>query len=110
MLEITASAISNIKNYLLQEKTDSAIRIAMISGGCAGPKLGITLDESKKHDRTFDQDGISFVVDESLLVACGAIKVDFINRKWGGDGFTVTSAKQVDSGSCGCSCSSDSCS
>jgi len=111
MLEVTESALSNVKDYMRQHKVDSAIRITTMSGGCAGPTLGLAEDEVKENDRTFDHDGVSFVVDKSLFATCGAIKVDFIEKRDGGcgcgGGFAVTSEKPLTSG--GCSCSSGSC-
>lgn len=112
MLEVTLPALTNIKDYLLQQQIDSPIRITMNSGGCSGPSLGLALDDATANDRTFDHDGVTFVVAVSLLVDCGAIKVDFIEKSDGGcgcGGFHVTSKKPLSSGGCGCSCSSGSC-
>ena len=115
MLEVTESALVNIRDYLRQQKSDSPIRVTMNSGGCSGPSLGLALDDVKATDRTFDQDGVRFVVEEALLASCGVIKIDFIEKRDGGcgcggsGGFRVTSAKPLASGGCGCSCSSGSC-
>lgn len=112
MLEVTESALTNVKDYLDQQKIDSAIRITLMSGGCAGPILNLALDEAKDNDHTFDHDGVSFLVDKGLATTCGAIKVDFIEIKDGGYGcgsFMVTSEKPLSGGDCGCSCSSGSC-
>ncbi|MDA3969749.1 MAG: IscA/HesB family protein [Desulfobulbaceae bacterium] len=115
MLEVTESALTNVKDYLDQQKIDSAIRVSLMSGGCAGPSLGLAIDETKDNDHTFDHDGVSFVVDKGLATTCGAIKVDFIEKKdgdcgcGGGGGFTVTSEKPLSSGGCGGSCSSGAC-
>ncbi len=115
MFEVTQSALTNVKDYLRQQKIDSPIRVTMISGGCSGPSLGLALDEAKDNDKTFDHDGVSFVVEESLLASCGAVKVDFIEKSDGGcgcggsGGFSVTSEKPLASGGCSCSCPSGSC-
>ena len=114
MLEVTKSALNNVKDYMRQQKIDSAIRITMMSSGCAGPSLTMAMDEAKENDRSFDHDGVSFVVDEWLLATCGAIKVDFIEKKdggcgCGGGGFIVTSEKPLSGGGCGSSCTSGSC-
>ena len=113
MLEVTESALTNLKDYLDQEKIDSAIRVNLMSGGCAGPSLDLALDEAKDDDHTFDHGEVSFLVDKGLAETCGAIKVDFIEKKDGGcgdGGFLVTSEKPLSSSGCGCSCSSGSCS
>ncbi|MBU1232102.1 MAG: IscA/HesB family protein [Proteobacteria bacterium] len=113
MLEVTESALGNIKDYLSQQQIESAVRITIMSGGCSGPKLGLAVDEAKESDKVFDHDGVSFVVDKELSVSCGAIKVDFIVDKsgcgCGGGGFAVTSEKAIAGGNSGCSCSSGSC-
>lgn len=114
MLEVTESALANVKEYLSQQKIDSAIRVNLMSGGCAGPSLGLAIDEATDNDHTFDHDGVSFLVDKGLAQTCGVIKVDFIEKKdggcgCGGGGFTVTSEKPLAGSGCGCSCDSGSC-
>ncbi|MCJ7600902.1 MAG: IscA/HesB family protein [Desulfobulbaceae bacterium] len=115
MLEVTKAALHNIKDYMRQQKIDSPIRVTMMSGGCSGPSLAMAVDEAKKNDRTFDHEGVSFVVDKGLLATCVAIKVDFIEKRDGdcgcgtGGGFAVTSEKPLSGCGCGCSCTSGSC-
>ncbi len=116
MFEVTKPALTNIKNYISQEKIDSPVRITKVSGGCAGPSLGHAIDDNiKEHDKTFDYDGVSFVVENSLFVACGAIKVDYIKKSddacgcGSNGGFAVTSKRSLSGSSGGCSCNSGSC-
>lgn len=71
----------------------------------------MALDEPNANDKVFDQDGITFVVEEKLLTQSGGIKVDFIDNGYR-SGFAVTSNIPLSSkSSCGSSCgtSSDSC-
>ena len=115
MLEVTELAVENVKDYMRQEKIDSAIRVTLMSGGCAGPSLRLAVDEARDNDHSFDHDGVSFVVDKGLTETCGSIKVDFIEEKDGGcgggdGGFVVTSKKSLPSRGCSCSCTSGSCS
>ncbi|MCI5132559.1 MAG: adhesin [Candidatus Electrothrix sp. EH2] len=111
MLEVTESALTNVKEYLRQQKIESAVRVVMMSGGCSGPSLGLALDEAKENDLTFEQDGMSFLLEKSLAETCGAIKVDYLDSSSGcgcsGGGFTITSEKPLtgDGGGCNsCSC------
>jgi len=70
----------------------------------------LALDEPKDNDKTFQEDSITFLVEEGLLTTCGAIKVDFIEAGYR-SGFSITSTNPVSSGG-GCSsgsCSSGSC-
>jgi len=70
----------------------------------------LALDEPKDNDKTFEEDSLTFLVEEGLLSTCGAIKVDFIEAGYR-SGFSITSTNPVSSGG-GCSsgsCSSGSC-
>jgi len=67
----------------------------------------LALDEPKSNDTTFDFDGLTFLVDNSLMSSCGSIKVDFVEAGMR-SGFSITSAIPVGGGraSCGTSCGS----
>lgn len=114
MLEVTQSAISNLKKHLEKNNLDSAIRVVMQSG-CAGVGLVLGLDEKKESDTVFEEGGITFLVDSALFAATGAIKVDYVKSSsgcgcGGGGGFAVSSEKELGGGGCGGgSCSSGSC-
>ena len=110
MLEVTETATTNLKSYLDQNNVESAIRIALMQGGWAGPALGLALDESKDNDSDFEFGGITFLVDKTLMDSCGSIKIDFIDDG-PRSGFAVSSAMPIGGGG-GCasgSCSQGSC-
>ncbi|WP_417911773.1 IscA/HesB family protein [Candidatus Electronema sp. TJ] len=116
MIEITDLAVKNVKDYLDQNKIESAVRISMMSGGCSGPSLSLSLDDVKEGDLTVEKDGISFLMDKGLSDTCGAVKVDFVESSGGcgcsGGGFTISCEKPLPgarSGGCGGSCSSGGC-
>jgi Fe-S cluster assembly iron-binding protein IscA len=116
MIEITDLAVKNVKDYLNQNKIESAVRISMMSGGCSGPSLSLSLDDSKESDLTVEKDGVNFLMDKGLSETCGAVKVDFIESSGGcgcsGGGFTISCEKPLPgarSGGCGGSCSSGGC-
>lgn len=114
MLEVTESAITNLKDYLAKNNIDSAVRVVMQSG-CAGVGLGLGLDEKRDSDKVFAEGGITFLVDGGMFATTGAIKVDFVKATSGcgcsgSGGFSVTSEKKLGGGGCGGgSCSSGSC-
>jgi iron-sulfur cluster assembly protein len=116
MLEITDLAVKNVKDYLSQNNiTNSAVRVSMMSGGCSGPSLSLSLDDAKADDLAVDKDGVNFVMDKGLSATCGAVKVDFVESSGGcgcsGGGFTITSENPLPGarkGGCGGSCSSGS--
>jgi Fe-S cluster assembly iron-binding protein IscA len=69
----------------------------------------LALDEPKENDKTFEEDGVSFLVEEGLLSSCGAIKVDFVEAGYR-SGFSITSTNPVGGGGCSSgSCGSGGC-
>ncbi|MBU4178130.1 MAG: IscA/HesB family protein [Proteobacteria bacterium] len=115
MLEVTESAITNLKEHFAKNNLDSAIRVVMQSS-CSGVGLGLGLDAKKDSDKVFEEGGFTFLVDGGMFATTGAIKVDFVKSSAscggsGGGGFAVSSEKKLTSGG-GCgggSCSSGSC-
>ena len=105
MFEVTDSAVNNLKAYLEQNKISSAVRIALMQGGWSGPSLGLALDEPKESDKIFEEGGLQFLVEESLLEKCGSVKVDFMDAGYR-SGFSITATNPLGGGG---SCSSGSC-
>jgi len=70
----------------------------------------LALDEPKENDKSFEEDGVQFLVEQGLLKTCGTIKVDFLEAGYR-SGFSITSDNPV-GGSGGCSsgsCSTGGC-
>jgi Fe-S cluster assembly iron-binding protein IscA len=61
----------------------------------------MALDEPQKNDVTFDDRGITFVIDKELLEETKPIRLDFVTAQ-GQSGFSFTSSLPVGDG-CGCS-------
>ncbi|MBA3013852.1 MAG: IscA/HesB family protein [Proteobacteria bacterium] len=112
MLDVTEMAGQKLKQYLEENKIESAVRVALMNG-CGGPSLGLALDEAKATDAIADQDGVRVIIDNELLCQCGAVRVDFAEGSGCGckSGFSVTASVPLPStgGGCGGSCSSGSC-
>jgi Fe-S cluster assembly iron-binding protein IscA len=117
MLQVTKSAIENLKEYLEKNDINSAVRVVMQSS-CAGANLGLGLDDKKDSDKVFEEDGITFLVDDAIFATTGAIIVDYVTSSGCGCGggscsgsFSVSSEKKLSrGGSCSTgSCSSGSC-
>jgi Fe-S cluster assembly iron-binding protein IscA len=117
MLKVTESAVENIKEYLAKNNITSPVRVVMQSS-CSGTSLGLGLDDKKASDKIFEQDGVTFLVDNSLFTTTGSITVDYIQssscgcgRGSGSGGFSVTSENRLSrGGACASgSCSSGSC-
>ena len=114
MLKVTESAIENLKEYLEKNNINSSVRVVLRSS-CSGTSLSLGLDDKKDSDKVFEEDGITFLVDEGMFVTTGAIVVDYVKsssccgRSEDG-GFKVSSEKRLGGGSCSTSsCSSGSC-
>jgi len=110
MFEVTELATQNLKSYMEQNKIDSALRVSLMSGGWSGPSLGLALDEPKETDAKYEQDGLTFLVDNNLLDTCGSIKIDFMDAGMR-SGFSISSTKPIGGGGCSSSagCSSSGC-
>ena len=102
---VTDQAVVKLKEYLEQNNISSALRIALMQGGWAGPSLGLALDEPKDNDKVYDQDDLKFLVEEGLMNTCGTIKVEFIDAG-PRSGFGITSTNPIGGGG---GCSSGSC-
>jgi iron-sulfur cluster assembly protein len=120
MLEVSDLAVTKVKEYLAENNITSAVRVAIMSGGCSGPALSLALDEKKDSDTVFEFDGLKFLVDGAVTTNCGAIKVDYVEEtsgcgcsgsSGGGAGFSVSSERPLSTGGGGCggSCGSGSC-
>lgn len=110
MLNVTDLASEKLVEYMQENKISSSLRVFMSQGGCAGPVLMLALDEHKAGDQVFNQGGLVFLVDNSLLNMCGTITVDYINAA-SRSGFSLHSANPLPGGG-GCnsgSCGSEGC-
>ncbi|MDH3391875.1 MAG: IscA/HesB family protein [Desulfobacterales bacterium] len=67
--------------------------------------MGLALDEPKESDAKYEQDGLTFLVDNSLLDSCGSIKVDFMDAGMR-SGFSISSTNPLSNGG---GCSSEGC-
>jgi iron-sulfur cluster assembly protein len=63
----------------------------------------MALDELRDEDHTFDDKGISYVIEKNLFEQVKPIKVDYVTTPMGA-GFNITSSMGM-GGSCGQSCS-----
>jgi iron-sulfur cluster assembly accessory protein len=111
MANFTATdlAVTKLQDYMAQNSIQSALRVALMQGGCSGPSLGLALDEPKTSDQVFENNSLQFLVDTELLSACGAITVDFIDAGMR-SGFLVSSTNPIGGGCSTGSCSSGGCS
>ncbi len=97
MITVSQSAQQELARYF-EGKEAQPIRVHLADGGCSGPRLSLALDEQRDDDTSVVQGEYTFLIDNELLKATGAVSVDMTQY-----GFTVDSEKQVGGGGCGCS-------
>jgi iron-sulfur cluster assembly protein len=78
---VTDLAVSKLKEYMAQNNIDSALRVALMQGGCSGPSLGLALDEPKDNDTVFENNSLKFLIEKGLLETCGSINVEYLDAR-----------------------------
>ena len=96
MVELSDSAREELEAYF-EGKEKSAIRIFLASGGCAGVRLVMALDEPDENDETCEQGGFTFIVSKELLSTTGNLNINM-----GPAGFSIDSDIPINSAG-GCS-------
>jgi len=104
MFQVTENASAIIKDFLKDKEEAPSIRIMLNHGGWGGPSLGMALDGPKEDDETFNDNGITYVINSQLLEQVKPVNVDYIDTPMGA-GFKISSSL-ASGGSCGTSCSS----
>jgi len=105
MLHVTTEANVKLEEYMTTNNISSALRVALMHGGCSGPSLGLALDDEKPGDTSFEKNNLVFLIEKGLLEQCGAITVDYIDVGQR-SGFSIQSEKPLPGGG---GCSSGSC-
>ena len=93
MFEISQIAREKIKELVKGRKDNSAIRITASRGGCCGSYFSMSFDESHIGDEVFEYDGLTYVIDKTLLERQQPISIDSIESPQG-DGFRITVQNQ----------------
>jgi iron-sulfur cluster assembly accessory protein len=111
MLEVIAQANEKLIEYMQTNNISSALRVALMQGGCSGPSLGLALDEEKATDKLFQQQSLTFLVEKDLLEQCGSITVDY-HDAGSRSGFSISCTNPLPGAGGGCSsgsCGSGGC-
>lgn len=102
MFQVTDKAIEVIQEILKDKVEEYVIRILMNEGGCAGPYLGMALDEQREDDEVFKEKGITFLINRDLWEVVKPVTVDYVTSRMG-SGFKVSSSLD-DTSPCGGGC------
>jgi iron-sulfur cluster insertion protein len=101
MLTVTANAIEQINEILLEEPTSKYVRAFIEGGGCSGFNYGFILEDIKGED--------DFEVIDNLLVDSASMQyfagstIDFKKDKLSGSSFIVTNPNAKSTCGCGSS-------
>ena len=102
MITITPEAVSQLKDFLVEQGTpEAALRVFVAPGGCSGLQYGMTVEESAEDgDEVIESDGVRLLVDNFSAMYLEGAQVDYVNSLMGG-GFTVHNPNAVASCACG---------
>lgn len=102
LINVTEAAIIELKRIATEEKKDSKVRAYLQGGGCSGYTIRMNFTQyppDEEFDLTFEQDGITFIVDVKSAALIKGASLDF-----GGDlldrGFKWDFPSST--GGCGC--------
>ncbi len=81
VIEITASAISKVKELVTDEAKDNLhLRVYIVGGGCAGFQYGFAFTEQAEEDDTVvSKQGVKIAVDPMSLQYLSGATVDYVN-------------------------------
>ena len=103
-ITVTEAAAAELQRSMdAQGKSDMALRIAVLPGGCAGMQYGLSLDsEEQSGDEEFESGGIRLVVGRQDLPFIAGMQVDYV-QSVSGSGFKVENPNASESCGCGSS-------
>ena len=101
MLTVTANAIEQIKEILLEEESSKYVRAFIEGGGCSGFNYGFMIEDVKNED--------DFEVTERLLVDSASMQyftgatIDYKKDRLTGSQFVITNPNAKSTCGCGSS-------
>ena len=76
-----------------------SLRVLMETGGCSGFQYGMSFDETKLDDQTFESEGVKILVDPTSLAYLDGSHIDFDDGLHG-KGFEIKNPNAQST--CGC--------
>src|SRR5277367_5605803 len=78
MIQLTPRAANQVRTMKAgADTTAGRLRLFIETGGCSGLQYGMSFDEAKPDDATFDSEGVAIVVDPKSLAHLDGTTVDF---------------------------------
>jgi len=101
MITLTEAAANEVKRLMAaQNLTGVYLRLGVRGGGCSGLSYSLEFDrEPGPHDRSFEVDGVTVVVDPKSYLYLNGTTLDYVQRGLtGGFSFQNPNVRQT----CGC--------
>jgi Fe-S cluster assembly iron-binding protein IscA len=96
MFEVTESARQELKAFF-KDKEVQPLRVFLKTNTCGGPRLVVGMDEQRDGDKTFEVDGLTYVIEQSFFEEIQPVTVDFCDNN-----FSVSAAVSFGEGCSGC--------
>jgi iron-sulfur cluster assembly protein len=99
-ITLSEPAVERVKHFLKNRGSGIGVRLGVTTTGCSGLAYLIEfVDQKNLDDETFEQDGVSVIIDKKSLVYLDGTEVDFIKEGLN-EGFEFKNPNQK--GECGC--------
>ena len=100
-VNLTGPAVNEVRRLMAEPGFDQSkmLRIGVKGGGCSGMTYVLDFDTRKENDTIYEQDGLSYIVDNSQSIYLFGMEVDWqggLNSR----GFTFNNPNA--SSTCGC--------
>ncbi len=100
---LTEKASKQVKRLMAEQPQPVFLRMGVKGGGCSGLSYSLEFDtELGKHDKQFDLDGVTVVVDTKSYLYLNGTTLDYVTEGLQG-GFTFINPQAKSSCGCGTS-------
>lgn len=100
MITLTSRAADRVRAMQAEANAPTKLlRVFVESGGCSGFQYGMSFDEPKPDDATFESEGLKILLDPSSLAYLNGSRVDFDDGLQG-KGFEIQNPNAQST--CGC--------
>jgi iron-sulfur cluster assembly accessory protein len=102
MIEITESAVRQLRTLVGAEAAEKGLRIGIAKGGCSGLQYEMTLGAGRPGDAVIERDGVKFFVDEESAQLLRGSTLDYHDALTGA-GFQIVNPNAARTCGCGSS-------
>jgi iron-sulfur cluster assembly protein/iron-sulfur cluster insertion protein len=100
MIMLTSRAADRIRAMQKESQVEAKpLRVFVESGGCSGFQYGMSFEEAKSDDSTFESEGVKIVMDAASLAYMNGSRIDFDDGLQG-KGFEIQNPNAQST--CGC--------